>query len=547
MNRRRNLPVLAFAFTVAACRSAGIGTSPTTTVPSRAAALASGPRIVPAPASMTVGSGAPFVMTSATNITVTSGNAEAAQVAEALGALLRPATGFPFNVLVGGVAANSAPAAPSPNQAAPAGAPTGPISLVLAADRSALGDEGYELSVSADSVRVVAYRPAGLFHGVQTLRQLLPFKIESEMSLDEMQWSVPAVTIADQPRFAWRGAMLDVARHFFTVKEVEQYIDILALYKMNVLHLHLADDQGWRIAINSRPRLTTVGSVSQVGGGPGGFYTQDDYSEIVRYAAARYVTIVPEIDMPGHTNAALAAYPEAACSVRPSGVYTGTDVGWSTFCVDKEASYALVEDIVREISALTPGAYFHVGGDEVHTLTAAQYTKFVERVQTIVTKYNKKMVGWEEITKARLLPTTVAQQWKSDSVIAAVANGTKLVMSPSPKAYLDMQYTTSTELGLHWAAYIELHDSYDWDPAMYMKGVGESSILGVEGALWAETIANITAAQYLAMPRLPALAEVGWTPQAARDWNSFRSRIAAQAPRWNQLGINWYRSPQVDW
>ncbi len=547
MNRRQ-LSVLAFAVLTGACRSAGIGTSPTAPTPSvRATPFGGAPQLVPAPASIVIGSGAAFTITPATNIVV-DGGAEATRVAEALGMLLRPATGYAVAVLVGGAPpASGAAPAPSPNIVAPAGAPTGPIHLSLAANRSSLGDEGYELAISADSVRLVAYRPAGLFRGVQTLRQLLPFKIESEMNLEQPAWSIPAVTIADQPRFAWRGAMLDVARHFFTVKEVQQFIDILALYKMNVLHLHLADDQGWRIEIKSRPRLTAVGSVSQVGGGPGGFYTQDEYGEIVRYAAARFITVVPEIDMPGHTNAALAAYPDAACSVRPSGVYTGTDVGWSTFCVDKEVSYAIVDDIVREISAITPGPYFHVGGDEVHTLTAAQYTKFVERVQTIVTSHGKKMIGWEEITKARLLPTTVAQQWKSDSATAALQYGSKLVLSPSPKAYLDMQYTPSTELGLHWAAYIELRDAYDWDPATYMKGVGESSILGVEGALWSETISNITAAEYLILPRLPALAEVGWTPQAGRDWNSFRVRIAAQAPRWNQLGMNWYRSPQVEW
>ena len=289
--------------------------------------------------------------------------------------------------------------------------------------------------------------------------------------------------------------------------------------------------------------------MSQVGGGPGGFYTQEDYSEIVRYAAARYITIVPEIDMPGHSNAALSGYPDVACSARPTGTYTGTDVGWSTFCVDKEETYALIDDIVREISALTPGAYFHVGGDEVDvkTLAPAQYIKFIERVQTIVTSHGKRMIGWEEITKARLLPTTVAQQWKSDSATAALKYGSKLVMSPSNRAYLDMQYTPATELGLHWAAYIELRDAYDWDPATYMKGVTESSILGIEAALWSETLPNVSAAEYMAMPRLPALAEVGWSPQAARDWPSFRTRIAAQAPRWNQLGINWYRSPQVDW
>ena len=520
---------LAAASFAAACRPATVVAPPPMPVPGP---LVMTPHIVPAPASLTAGSGAPFTITAATSIAVDGGSVEVAPVAEALGSLLRPATGYPILVVVAGGAA-----------------PAGSIHLALAPDRSSLGDEGYELVVGADSVRISAYRPAGLFHGVQTLRQLLPFKIESEMDLERPAWSIPAVTITDQPRFAWRGAMLDVARHFFTVKEVEQYIDILALYKMNVLHLHLADDQGWRIAIKSRPRLTSVGSVSQVGGGPGGFYTQDDYSEIVRYAAARYITVVPEIDMPGHSNAALSGYPEVGCSARPAGTYTGTDVGWSTLCVDKEETYALVDDIVREIAALTPGAYFHIGGDEVEakTLSPAQYVKFVERVQTIVASHGKRMIGWEEITKARLLPTTVAQQWKSDSATAALQYGAKLVLSPANRTYLDMQYTPATELGLHWAAYIELRDAYDWDPATYMKGVTESVILGIEAPLWSETLPNVTAAEYLAMPRLPALAEVGWTPQAGRDWESFRVRIAAQAPRWNQLGINWYRSPQVNW
>lgn len=534
---RRFLPVAACAMLAVACRPAA------TTAPSpsaRVAPVVQPPRLIPAPASMVVGSGAPFAITAATPIVADGGNAEVAQVAEALGTLLRPATEFPLAVSVAGAPVAAPPTAANEEH-------TGPIHLSLAADRSSLGDEGYELVVTADSVRLVAYQPAGLFRGVQTLRQLLPFKIESEMALRRASWHIPAVTITDQPRFAWRGGMLDVARHFYTVKEVEQYIDLLALYKMNIVHLHLTDDQGWRIAINSRPRLTAVGSASQVGGGPGGFYTQDDFREIVRYANARYITVVPEIESPGHSYAALAAYPQVGCANRNPGTYTGTDVGWSTFCVDSEATYALLDDVIGEIATLSPGPYIHIGGDEVQTLTPAQYAKFVERVQDIVTKHGKKMMGWEEITKARLLPTTVTQQWKSDSATAALQYGSKLVMSPSDKVYLDMQYTPETELGLHWAAYVKLSDSYNWDPATYMKGVGESAILGVEAPLWSETVGNITAAEYLLMPRLPAVAEVGWTPQASRDWSSFRTRIAAHAPRWNQLGINWYRSPEVDW
>ena len=202
---------------------------------------------------------------------------------------------------------------------------------------------------------------------------------------------------------------------------------------------------------------------------------------------------------------------------------------------------------MREISAITPGPYFHMGGDEVEVLTHEQYARFVERVQAIVTRHGKRMIGWEEITKARLNPTTLAQQWKSDSVIAGLKYGSKLVMSPAKKIYIDMKYTDATELGLKWAALIEVRDAYDWDPATYMTGVKESDIIGVEAPMWTETLQNITAVEYLAMPRLPAVAEVGWTPQAVRNWDSFRERLAAHAPRWHYLGINYYRSPQIPW
>ena len=267
----------------------------------------------------------------------------------------------------------------------------------------------------------------------------------------------------------------------------------------------------------------------------------------MRYAQDRYITIVPEIDMPAHTNAAIVAYPEVGCSVRPTQLYTQTDVGWSALCVDKEETYALAEDIIREISAITPGPYFHIGGDEVQALTHEQYVRIIERLQTIVNRHGKKMIGWEEITKAKLDPSTLAQQWKSDSATAALQYGSKLIMSPAKKIYLDMKYNRSTELGLSWAAFVEVRDSYDWDPATYMTGVTEASIVGVEGALWSETVRNITAAEYLVMPRLPAIAEVGWTPQRLRDWENFRGRLATHAPRWNLLGVNYYRSPQIPW
>lgn len=480
--------------------------------------------VIPAPMSMTRGAGY-FQLDSTTALVI---DARAAEVGRMLRAQLQPATGFRLtNESV--IAKNS-------------------IVLRLDDSRASDGEEGYRLVVTPDSVHLVARTLAGLYRGTQTLRQLLPFGIEAENSAIKMgEWRIPSVAIEDRPRFGWRGTMLDVSRHFFTVDEVKQHIDLLALYKINVLHLHLADDQGWRIEIKSRPQLVAQGSGMQVGGGPGGFYTQAEFSDIVAYAAARYITIVPEIDMPAHSNAMLISHPELSCGRVPPAPYTGIAVGFSALCPDSAGTWTLVDDVVREISALTPGPYFHIGGDEVETLNREQYTRFVERAQEIVHRHGKRMIGWEEIWQARLQPTTLVQQWRSDSARNALTQGVKLIMSPGKKAYIDMKYEFTTELGLRWAGLIPLDTAYNWDPANYIVGVGESSIVGLEAPLWAETIRNITAAHYLAMPRIPAYAEIGWTPQAMRSWSDFRERIAAHAPRWRLLGINYHRDPSVRW
>jgi hexosaminidase len=483
------------------------------------------PRVVPQPTSLRMAESAPFVITAQTSLE--ADGAEATSVANRFAERIRPATGLPLVVSTPVVATSS-------------------IRFQLRADRTDLGDEGYELSVHPDSVRIVALRAAGLYHGAQTLRQLLPTEIESDIRIGR-PWGIPSLTIRDVPRFAWRGAMLDVARHFFTVREVEQYIDLLAMYKMNVLHLHLADDQGWRIEIRSRPLLTERGSVTQVGGRTGGFYTQQDYADIVRYAQEHFITVVPEIDMPGHINAGLIGYPEVACSRRPPAPYTGIDVGWSAICVDSAQSYALIDDVVREIAAITPGPRFHMGGDEVQTLTPTQYAGFVERVQEIIAHHGKSMVGWEEIIEAPLQAGTIAQVWRIDSLRQPLAPGVRILMSPGKHTYLDMKYEPSTELGLHWAGYVDVRNAYKWDPATFLRGVGEDRIVGVEAPIWTETLRNIAAVEYLAVPRIPALAEVAWSTQASRAWDDFRVRLAAQAPRWRFLGINYSRSSQIPW
>jgi hexosaminidase len=316
---------------------------------------------------------------------------------------------------------------------------------------------------------------------------------------------------------------------------------------MNSQHLHHADDQGWRIEIKKWPDLTAKGGRSEVGGTPGGFYTQDQYRELVAYAADRFITIVPEIDMPGHTNAALSSYAELNCDGVAPRVFTGTEVGFSALCVDKEITYRFIDEVVGEIAALTPGPYFHMGGDEVKTLKPEQYRAFVERVQTIVQKHGKQMIGWDEIAVASLLPTSIVQHWRPDAK-EGMSGAPRLIMSPANRVYLDMKYDADTALGLRWAGLVPLQTAYDWDPLTLVPGVRPDTILGVEAPLWSETLANMRDVEFMALPRLAIVAELAW--KHSRDqhgWSQFRTRLGAQAPRWQAMGINFYRAPEIDW
>jgi hexosaminidase len=489
--------------------------------------------LIPAPVSIEAGTGA-FTITGATRIVFTPGDARI----ERLGKYLSEFIGL------------SAADAPLKVEPASGSAAPGIIQLSLGAPASA-GDEGYELTIAPDRVMIVANQPAGLFYGIQTFRQLLPPWVEHRAVMFDKQRPVtaPAVKISDRPRFVWRGSMLDVARHFFTLEEVKRYIDLLALHKMNRLHLHLSDDQGWRIEIKSRPQLTAIGGTTEVGGGPGGFYTQQQFADLVAYAADRFITIVPEIDMPGHTNAALASYPEVNCDGKPRQLYTRTDVGFSAFCVESEATYAFIDDVVREIGAMTPGPWFHVGGDEVKTLTPEQYAKFVEHVQTIVQSHGKQMIGWDETAFTQLLPTSIVQIWRPKEVPGpAVQKGNKVILSSADRAYIDMKYTNATAIGQNWAANIDARSAYDWDPGKYVPGITDASLIGIEAPLWSETLANIRDVEFLAFPRLAEIAELAWSPLARRQpWDQFKVRLGAQSPRWSALGINFFRSPEVPW
>lgn len=437
-----------------------------------------------------------------------------------------------------------------PVMTAPPSGAAGCIHLALTEDDPALGREGYALRSAPEGVRLTALWPAGIFYGIQTLRQLLPMVTGGEH--EDSPWTIPACEIRDWPRFPWRGAMLDVARHFFSVSDVQRYVDLLAAYKLNRLHLHLTDDQGWRIAIAAWPRLAEYGGGSEVGGGPGGYYTQADYAAIVEYARIRYVTVVPEIDLPGHTNAALASYAELNCNDVAPARYVGAEVGFSSLCTTKELTYRFLDDVLGELAALTPGLYLHIGGDEAAATPEPDYIRFIERAQGIVEKHGKQMVGWEEVALARLRAGASIQSWTMSDrgrelTLAAAQQGAGIILSPAKHTYLDMQYSPETKLGLNWAGYVEAQDAYAWDPATIIPGLPEDSILGVESPLWTETVCTFDDITYLALPRLAGHAEIGWSSATGRAWDEFRLRLAAHGPRWDAQGLRFHRSPQVPW
>lgn len=483
-------------------------------------------RLLPLPVEVQATSGFAFSIQENTPIFYT--NAAATKTAQAIADHLSALAGYDLEV-------------------APGNLQNGAIVLNIDSISGTNHPEAYEIKSSQSALEITAPEEAGLFYALQTLKQLLPLEIEDPTRADTLLAIGPG-KILDYPRYDYRGSMLDVARHFFDVPTVKRYIDYLAMYKMNTLHLHLSDDQGWRIEIKSWPKLTEIGGQTQVGGGAGGFYTQEDYKAIVAYAAERFITILPEIDMPGHTNAALVAYPELNCNGKTPKPYTGTRVGFSTFCTDKEVVYQFVDDVMKELAAMTPGPYLHIGGDESHVTAKPDYIKFISRVQGIVSKYDKQLVGWDEVVLGELDDNAIAQYWSSaKNANTAAEKNLKVIMSPAKYAYLDMKYDTTTQLGLAWAGTIEVDQGYQWNPAALEDQLTDANILGVEAPLWSETVTNLAEIEYLTFPRLPGYAEIAWTPQSKRNWADYRQRLAQQQGLFDQLGINYYRSPKVPW
>lgn len=501
--------------------------------------------IIPIPKSITQNSGS-FELTAGSGIQLIGSSEESMKVGEYLASKLNPATGYGIAV----------------------GTDNADIVLELTGEAKS---EAYILDINSDQIRITSSSASGLFYGVQTLLQVFPVDIENQQKVTR-EWVLPLGKISDEPEFSYRGAMLDVARHFFGVSDVKNFIDEIARLKLNHLHLHLTDDQGWRIEIKSWPKLTEIGAQKEVGGTDGGFFTQEDYKEIVAYAADQFITIVPEVDMPGHTNAALASYGELNPGVnlpdgdfssmnigtvdfdildgdpQPAELYTGIEVGFSTLATNKELTYQFIDDVVREISEISPGPYFHIGGDESLVTEKDDYIYFIERVQEIATKYGKTSIGWDEVATAKLLPGSVAQFWAvEENALLAKDQGNQIIMSPAKKAYLDMQYDSTSRIGLHWAAYIELDDAYNWDPASYVGGINKTDILGVEAPLWTETVTSRADIQYMVFPRITALAEIAWSSKDRRNWENYQNRVAEHGKRWKIRGVNFYESPKVNW
>ncbi len=439
-------------------------------------------------------------------------------------------------------------------------------------------EEAYALSTDADRATITATTDHGAFNGVQTLRQLFPAFIESD-AVVQAAWTAPAVEITDAPRFTHRGSMLDVARSFLTVDEVKAYLDSMAAFKLDTLHFHLTDDQGWRIEITNEGRaegdtidysqltarsgataMTQQGYRNELG--RTGYYTQEQYKDIVAYAATRHITVVPEIDAPSHTNAALHAIeqlntPATRPGVDESGRVPANGTGsvcYSTLDADSEQTWVFLEHVLTQLAALTPGEYIHVGGDESHVTPHDDYVTFITKSVQLVHDLDKKMMGWNEASIGGVQPDDAIQYWvggTADTLAAVKDKGAKLVLSRSNSAYLDMKYNSKTPIGLTWAGTGDFPAYYNWDPAGVVTDNGQKLpdeyILGVEGPMWAETIRGGEQAEFLGFPRVISHAEIGWTPQAQRDVTDFTARMASVGERLLAMDTNFYDGAATPW
>ena len=501
--------------------------------------------VVPLPQEVTLTNGNPFVLSPSTKIFYPEGNDKMKKNAEFLASYIKEITGYEL--------------------ATATGQPGKGISLVI--DQSIQNPEGYQLTVSDNGIRIAGSTDAGVFYGIQTLRKSIPATAQG------MNVELPAATINDYPRFAYRGMMLDVSRHFFPVDSVKTYLDILALHNQNTFHWHLSDDQGWRIEIKKYPELTQIGSKRKEtvighnsgtydGKEYGGFYTQDQIRDVINYAAERHITIIPEIDMPGHQLAALATYPELGCTGGPYDVWGQWGVADDVICAGNEKSMQFLEDVLSEVIDLFPSEYIHVGGDECPKVrwkscpkcqarikaegikgdskhTAEEYLQsyVISRMEKFVESKGRHIIGWDEILEGGLAPNATVMSWRGvDGGIEAAKQKHNVIMTPNSYLYFDYYQSTDTEHDpLAIGGYLPLERVYSFEPTAGIPEEYQKYVTGVQANLWTEYIPTFSQVEYMVLPRMDALAEVQWT-NAPKDFKAFLPRLVRMTELYDRLG-----------
>ena len=508
-----------------------------------------GINIIPMPQNLVQNQGV-FKLSSGTSFGATTD--EAKTVAEFFAAKMRNATGYNISV-----------------------SDKGDITLTLDAALD-VNDEGYTLDVTSEGVTVKAKTPQGLFYGMQSFMQLLPAEIESAEKASGIAWQAPAVSIKDEPRFGYRGVMLDVCRHFIPVEDIKKQIDVLSLFKINRLHWHLTEDQGWRIEIKKYPKLTEVGSKRIDGEGTEykGYYTQEEIKEVVKYAQDRFITIVPELEMPGHELAAIAAYPELSCkgeAITPRVIWGVEDI---VMCPGKEDMFVFLEDVIKEMVELFPGTYFHVGGDECpktswkncptcqarikkeglkadgkHTAEERLQSYVITRMEGVLAKYGKKIIGWDEILEGGLSPDATVMSWRGEEGgIASALQDHDVIMTPGGNGmYLDHYQGDSKIEPVAIGGYTTLEKTYSYNPTpdtlVAMKK--DHFVKGVQTNIWAEYLYNVDLVEYRMYPRVLALSEIGWTNVDRKNFDDFARRINNAYVRLDEHAVN-YHIPQPE-
>jgi len=518
------------------------------------------PALIPAPASISILSGE-FVFTEKTKIIIPSENPEIRLSADFLAQLINNPTGNTPEIIVG----------TKPDK--------GSIFMVL--DTAVGNKEGYTLAVTSKKITIRAKTAVGLFYAVQTLRQMMPVEVEKKQIAEGLRLSVPACLIEDEPRFGYRGMHLDVGRHLFPVETIRSYIDMLAMHKMNTFHWHLTEDQGWRIEIKKYPKLTEIGAyrnetvVGHAGRPPltydgkryGGFYTQEEVKEIVAYAKSKFITIIPEIEMPGHAMGALAAYPALSCTGGPFEVNTKWGVMDDVFCAGKDEVFTFLQDVLTEVIDLFPGTYIHIGGDECpkkrwekcplcqkrmkdeglkdeHELQSY----FIQRIEKFVISKGRKIIGWDEILEGGLAPEATVMSWRgTKGGIAAAKQNHDVIMTPNTFAYLDYYQCEPAGEPLGIGGYLPLEKVYSFNPLPEeLTPEEQKHILGFQGNVWTEYIPTPEHMQYMAFPRAFAIAETGWTPDRLKDFEDFIARLEVLKKRYDAIGINYFKGEYRD-